>query len=149
MGFPGRWRNWISYMLSTASTKVLINGRPGHRIYHARGLRQGDPLSPYLFIIVMEVLNALLIEVDRQGQLHPLPGNVIKFRTSVYADDLVIFVARAPWISLASGRFFSFSRGRLDSPQILTSAPSRPSAARTSKSRKCSMSSLAACRPSL
>jgi hypothetical protein len=39
MGFPGRWRNWISYMLSTASTKVLINGRPGHRIYHARGLR--------------------------------------------------------------------------------------------------------------
>jgi len=38
MGFPWRWRDWISYMLSTASTKVLINGRPGHRIYHARGL---------------------------------------------------------------------------------------------------------------
>ena len=39
----------------------------------------------------MEVLNALINEADRRGQLHPLPGNV---RTSVYADDLVIFIAQ-------------------------------------------------------
>jgi hypothetical protein len=39
IGFPQRWRDWISAMLGTASTKVLVNGRPGHRICHAHGLR--------------------------------------------------------------------------------------------------------------
>jgi hypothetical protein len=34
-GFPARWRDWISTMLYTASTKVLVNGRPGERIHHA------------------------------------------------------------------------------------------------------------------
>ncbi|XP_066344119.1 uncharacterized protein [Miscanthus floridulus] len=76
--------------------KVIINGRPGPRIRHARGLRQGDPLSPLLFVIVMEVLNELIAVADRRGVLTPLPGNVIKFRASVYADDLVVFLAPTP-----------------------------------------------------
>jgi hypothetical protein len=73
--------------------KVLVNGRPSRRICHARGLRQGDPLSPLLFVIVMEVLNVLIQEADRRGVLVPLPGEVIKYRASVYADDLVIFLS--------------------------------------------------------
>jgi hypothetical protein len=92
-GFPSHWREWITIMLRTASTKVIINGSPGPRIRHARGLRQGDPLSPLLFVIVMEVLNELIVEADRRGILTPLPGNVIKFRASVYVDDLVVFLA--------------------------------------------------------
>jgi uncharacterized membrane protein len=39
IGFPQRWRDWIPAMLGMASTKVLVNGRPRHRICHARGLR--------------------------------------------------------------------------------------------------------------
>jgi hypothetical protein len=41
----------------------------------------------------MEVLNTLFAEADRRAQLTPLPGNMIKFRTSIYTDDLVIFLA--------------------------------------------------------
>ncbi|WVZ82473.1 hypothetical protein U9M48_029730 [Paspalum notatum var. saurae] len=92
ISFPQRWRDWVSAILSSASTKVLVNGRAGLRICHARGLRQGDPLSPLLFVIVMEVLNALFAEADRSGMLAPLPGDVIKYRASIYADDLVIFL---------------------------------------------------------
>ena len=39
LGFGRRWRDWISSILSTPSTKILLNGRPGKRICHARGLR--------------------------------------------------------------------------------------------------------------
>jgi hypothetical protein len=93
MGFPARWRDWIAAILSTASTKVLVNGRAGRRICHARGLRQGDPLSLLLFMLVMEVLNAMIRGADRAGLLSPLHGEHFHHRMSLYADDLVLFLA--------------------------------------------------------
>ena len=93
IGFPRRWIDWISLLLSTSSTKVILNGRPGNRITHARGLRQGDPISPMLFVIVMESLNSLFKEADRRGVLSPLPERAISNRTSMYADDVVLLVA--------------------------------------------------------
>jgi hypothetical protein len=44
----------------------------------------------------MEVLNTLIAEADHRGVLTPLPGNVIKFRALVYADDLVVFLSPNP-----------------------------------------------------
>ena len=92
-GFPTRWRDWISAILSSASAKVLVNGRPRNQICHARGLRQGDPLSPLLFVIVMEVLNALIAEADRRSVFAALLGDAIKYRASVYAENLLIFLS--------------------------------------------------------
>ena len=91
-GFTRRWRDWISLLLSSASTKIILNGSPGRRICHARGLRQGDPLSPLLFVIVMEVLNALLRLADERGLLCALHPK-IKERTFLYADDVVVFLS--------------------------------------------------------
>jgi len=91
MGFGLRWRNWMTMLLSTASTRILLNGKPGQRVCHARGLRQGDPLSPMLFVLVMEVLNSFLTWVEEHGYLTPLAG-IPGARVSLYADDLVIFV---------------------------------------------------------
>jgi hypothetical protein len=73
--------------------KVLVNGCLGRRICHARGLRQGDPLSPLLFVLVMEVLNAMVYEADQQWLLSPLPGSHFGQRMSLYADDLLLFLA--------------------------------------------------------
>jgi hypothetical protein len=92
-GFSGRWRDWMmTVILSKASSKILLNGRPWERIYHARGLRQGDPLSPMLFILSIEVLNALIHRAKLDRLFSPLGTNDITFRASFYADDMVIFI---------------------------------------------------------
>ena len=91
MGFSRRWLNWISLILSTASTRIICNGSPGRRICHARGLRQGDLLSPLLFVLVMEALNALFRLADGKGLLEHLDP-LIKERLFVYADDVIVLL---------------------------------------------------------
>jgi hypothetical protein len=60
MGFGDRFCKWIALLLYTANTKILVNGETGARIRHARGLRQGDPMSPLLFVAGMEVITAIM-----------------------------------------------------------------------------------------
>lgn len=83
MGFMRGWLNWISLLMSTSSTKIILNGRPGRRICHAHGLRQGDPLSPMFFVLLMEALNAMLKCADDQGLLQQL-GDVLSRSGPIY-----------------------------------------------------------------
>jgi hypothetical protein len=59
LGFGHKWKNWIASLWCTASYSVLVNGIPGKRVLHCKGVRQGDPLSPMLFLLVMEPLHML------------------------------------------------------------------------------------------
>jgi hypothetical protein len=68
-GFSLRWRNWIACLLRTANTKICVNGELTNRIFHIRGLRQGDPLSPLLFVIATDVLATLFALADLRGTL--------------------------------------------------------------------------------
>ena len=92
LGFGQIWRDIICGLLSTSSTQVLLNGIPGEHISHRRGLHQGDPLSPMLFILVMDVLGYMISKAAGEGLLQPLSTRVLHHWVSLYADDVVLFL---------------------------------------------------------
>ena len=58
--FNVKWRSWIRDCLKSVSFLVLINGRPRGKFRHSRGLRQGDPLSPFLFTLMANASGRLV-----------------------------------------------------------------------------------------
>jgi hypothetical protein len=65
-GFPLRWIQWIQNILTMGTSLVLLNGTPGKVFHCRRGVRQGDPLSPLLFVLEHIFYKALLIEQGQQ-----------------------------------------------------------------------------------
>ena len=91
-GFGHKWCTWISILLKTASTRVIVNGVPGRSFTHAKGLRQGDPVSPLLFVIAMDVLSRIMIKAESYGVSSSFTGIAAHQSVSIYADDVALFV---------------------------------------------------------
>lgn len=69
MGFGRKWIKWIGFCISTVKFSILVNGSPERFFSSQRGLRQGDPLSSFLFIIVMEGLNSMIKKANQERLL--------------------------------------------------------------------------------
>ena len=96
MGFGDRWRRWLKTCVSAVRFLVLINGSPVGFFGSFRGLRQGDPLSPFLFLLIMEVLSCILKKTEEGGfiqdfQAGPINSTSICVSHLLFADDIILF----------------------------------------------------------
>lgn len=90
--------------VTTVSYFVLVNGRPHDFFIPSQGIRQGDPLSPYLFILCVEGLSSLLSRAETNGDITGLAISRVGTRLShlFFADDSLLFCrASIPeWIKI-------------------------------------------------
>ncbi|GJY65533.1 putative RNA-directed DNA polymerase [Tanacetum coccineum] len=93
MRFGEKWRKWISTCLTSASISILVNGSPSKEFKMERGLRQGDPISPLLFLLVVESLQISILEACNKGLYKgiSLVNGGANISLLQYADDALFF----------------------------------------------------------
>ncbi|CAN6699322.1 unnamed protein product [Malus baccata var. baccata] len=94
MGFCHRWRQLIMGCVSSVKFSILLNGQPGKNFVPSRGLRQGDPLSPFLFLLVGEVFSCLIQKAVQDKLLEGVKLGTSRHIIShiFFADDTLLFL---------------------------------------------------------
>jgi len=93
LGFLERWLTWVQTILSSGSSAVLLNGVPGKIFKCKRGVWQGDPLSPLLFVLAAELLQILVNRAASMDLLTtPIPQPMADFPIVQYADDTLLLL---------------------------------------------------------
>ena len=93
LGFPDRWLQWIRLILNSGTSSILLNGVSGKKFKCKRGVRQGDPLSPLLFVLAAELLQYVVNDALHQGylKLH-LAQPTDDFPIVQYTDDTILIM---------------------------------------------------------
>lgn len=94
LGFKDQWVKLIMSCITSITYSMLVNGKSGKAIFSSRGLRQGDSLSPYFFLICAKGFSTL---INKSDQLKKIQGaRVVKEGTSIshllFPDDIILFI---------------------------------------------------------
>ncbi|XP_050232935.1 uncharacterized protein LOC126681437 [Mercurialis annua] len=94
MNFDSKWISWITSFFDSAQLSVLLNGCPTENFFMGRGVRQGDPISPMLFVLAVENLRAIFSKAFNLGLLSGIHIDGIQEPVSIlqFADDTLLFV---------------------------------------------------------
>jgi hypothetical protein len=101
LGFSVRWHRWIRACVFCGRLSVLVNGCPTEEVDIRRGLKQGDPLAPFLFLLVVEGLSGLVRSSEASGLYHGFKVNNsdLSILHLHYADD-TLFLGEASMANL-------------------------------------------------
>jgi Reverse transcriptase (RNA-dependent DNA polymerase) len=91
-GFPQIWVQWVKNILIPSPSVININGVHGEQFYHRRRLRQGDPLSPLLFVLVTDTLQSLLTKENESTTII----SSIQNKALQFTDDALIIINAHP-----------------------------------------------------
>jgi hypothetical protein len=95
-GFPERWIWWVKHLLETSMAQILLNGQIGEKFKIEKGVRQGDPLSPYLYIVVADVLHQMIRRAYSKGILLLPIENGAPLPMLQYVDDTLLILHGSP-----------------------------------------------------
>jgi len=138
MGFGAPFIRMVKLLYKGAGVRLLVNSKLGRRLLLLRGVRQGDPLSGFLYIILGELRRAAILEIQRVNRLQQLPdrwglqlGSALS-QLTMFADDATYLLANWRYIiyvmqanalyNVSTGSRTNAKKSRLLMPGVITAA---------------------------